>query len=157
MAIRSFDPSQVLVSLSGFTLTGLADGSFVSIVRNNDYFVHVPGIRNKHTRKRVRDRSGIIQIRLMQTHPDNEVLSRIVMNDDFNLTGLLSVLIKDLSGQDEFQFDNAYIAGPPNVSYTASGTTASEWTINYEYTTYNHVGGNDLPTVDFENPFGFQL
>src|SRR5690554_2179517 len=101
---KTFSPEDVNLLINGFELTGFDSESFIEVIPNSDYFRHIPGIRGKHSRKRLRDRSGTVRVRIMQTHPDNEILTRIVQADDFNYTGLLNITIVDVGGQTYYQY-----------------------------------------------------
>lgn len=144
---KTFSPEDVNLFINGFEVTGFDSESFIDVIPNSDYFQHVPGIRGKHSRKRLRDRSGTVRVRLMQTHPDNEIFTRIVQTDDFNYTGLLNITIVDVGGQTYYQYGNCYITGIPSTTFNSSSLQAREWTINYEYVISDYLGGNNAPPI----------
>lgn len=146
--LNTFSPADIVLSINNYQVKGFAGGSFVEIIQNSPYFRIVPGIRGGHTRVRNRDRSGVVLLRLMQTHSDNEVLSKIVEKDDLNQTGLIDVTLRDVGGQSGMQFINAFIEGPPNISYSSNETLPREWRIHYDAVVRYYVAGNDAPLLD---------
>lgn len=147
--INTFNPADIVLSINDYQIKDFASGTFLEIVQNSPYFKIVPGIRGFHTRVRGRDRSGILNIRLMQTSKDNEVLSKIVEQDDQNQTALLMVTLRDIGGTTGIQLMNAFIEGPPNVSYSSSQTVPREWRIHYQMISRYYVSGNEKPLLDF--------
>lgn len=146
--LGTFNPSDLVLSFNNFVITDYADGSFVEIIPNSKPFRQARGIRGKHTRVHNRDKSGTIVFRLMQTSDQNEVLSKLSLEDDINMTGLLFVTIRDTSGQSGFQFINAYLEGNPQVTYQAGSTVPREWRVFYDsYSLYN-LSGNRTPPIE---------
>lgn len=148
MSVNTFDPSKVLLSINDYIVKDFVDSTFIEVIQNSPYFRPYPGIRGKNSRIRGRDRSGVVKIRLMQTSPDNEVLSKIVEADDINQTGLLLVTLRDVGGQSGLQFGGAYLEGVPNISYSGQETLLREWTIHYQFITRYYVGGNQASPLD---------
>lgn len=148
MSVNTFDPSKVIFTINDFQLTGFVDGSFIEIIQNAPYFRIVPGIRGKSTRVRSRDRSGVVNLRLMQTSTDNEVLSKIVEQDDMHQSGLLLANLRDVGGQSGLQFGGAFLEGAPNMSYSASETQLREWKLHYQHVTRYYVGGNEYSPLE---------
>jgi len=148
MSVNTFDPSKVIFSINDYQLTGFVDGAFIEVIQSAPYFKSVPGIRGKTTRVRSRDRSGVVNIRLMQTSPDNEVLSKIVEQDDMHQSGLLLANLRDVGGQTGLQFGGAYLEGPPNMSYSSTETQLREWKLHYQFITRYYVGGNESSLLE---------
>lgn len=146
--VGTFNPSEVTLAINDFVVTDFAEGTFLDIIQNTKTFNQVRGIRGKHTRVHQRDKSGTIIFRLMQTSQDNEILSKLALEDDINMTGKLFVVIKDASGQSGFQLIDAYLEGVPDIGFRSTTTTSREWRIFYNsYALYN-VSGNKLPPLD---------
>lgn len=145
---RTFDPSKVIFSINDYIVSGFADGTFIEVVPSAPNFRLVPGIRGKATRVRTRDRSGVVNIRLMQTSSDNEVLSKIAEEDDLNQTGLLFVTLRDTGGQTGIQFTGAFLEGPPGIAYSSQETLLREWRIHYQNYARYYVGGNASSPIE---------
>ena len=148
MTTNTFDPSKVILAINDYQITGFIDGAFIEVIQSAPYFRNVPGIRGKATRVRSRDRTGTVNIRLMQTSPDNEVLSKLVEQDDIHQSGLLLATLRDVGGQSGLQFGGAYIEGPPNITYSSAETSLREWRLHYQFITRYYVGGNESSLLD---------
>lgn len=148
MSSNTFDPSKVVLSINDYQITGFIDGAFIEVIQSAPNFRNVPGIRGKNTRVRSRDRSGVINFRLMQTSPDNEVLSKLAEQDDVNQSGLLFATIRDVGGQTGLQFGGAYLEGTPNVSFSSTETQLREWKIHYQFAPRYYVAGNESSMLE---------
>lgn len=146
--INTYNPSDILLSINDFQITGFANDQFIELNQNSRYYRLVRGIRGKSTRIHSRDRSGYLTFSVMQTHPDNEILSKISALDDLNFTGRLNITINDLGGQTGIQLGDAFIEGQPDIGFSSKNTTARSWKINYQYLTRYHVGGNTTSLID---------
>jgi hypothetical protein len=73
----------------------------------------------------------------------------ITEDDDVNQTGLLLVTLRDAGGQTGIQLGNAFLEGPPNISFSSKDTTPREWRIHYQFITRYYVAGNDAAPFDF--------
>lgn len=73
--LSTYDPSSVqvgFVTASGKTLlinSGIPDGDFVTVTRNQEYFINDVGSTGEVARSVVRDATGIITVRLYHTSP----------------------------------------------------------------------------------------
>lgn len=153
LGIYTYAPEDIQVSLSGYNLKDFAAGTFVEVIPNNPSFTRVGGIRGKSTRVRQRDKSGTVIIKIQQTSPVNDLLSKIVLMDEIQMTGLLELTIKDLGGSTTNLFKNCYISQIDKLAYTDEDTTAREWRINYEVLGRYYIGGNRMPSLDFLKVF----
>lgn len=86
MAIRTYDPKNVIVTLttaSGVSsiIGGFADGVGIKISRKNDMWDVSTGMDGQTSRVRKNDRSGEITLALAQTSPSNDFLSAMSEND----------------------------------------------------------------------------
>lgn len=98
MALKTYDPASVVVSVGGVPMSGYADGTFVSVDRDEDAFTKVTGADGNTTRVKTNNRSGSLTLTLMQSSPSNDVLSGFAQLDEALNAGVVPVLIKDLSG-----------------------------------------------------------
>lgn len=98
MALRTYDPASVVVSVGGVPMSGYADGTFVSVDRDDDAFTKVTGADGNTTRIKTNNRAGFLTLTLLQSSPSNDVLSGIAQLDEAANAGVVPVLIKDLSG-----------------------------------------------------------
>ncbi len=147
--IATFSPEDIVFVINDYQITDFASGSFIEVNKNKPFFRPEKGIRGKHTRVRNRDRSGTVVIRLMQTSNQNDILNKIAYEDDLNQTGLLFVTIRDVGGNTGLQLGNAYLEGPPNLSFQGDTTSPREWVIHYEFFARYDVGGSQRAPLDF--------
>ena len=102
MALRTYDPKQVVVSIGGVPMSGFADGTFLLVDRDEQMFSKIVGADGTTTRVKSNNRSGTMTLTLKQSSPSNDVLSGFAALDELSNTGVVPVLIKDLSGNSIF-------------------------------------------------------
>ncbi len=117
MAVKTFDPGQVVISFGGVVLSGYADGTFIMVERSSDAFSKVVGAGGDVARVRNRDRSGRVTVTLMQTSLTNDRLSAIAAQDELAGTGVGPLLIKDLGGTTLISAQSCWIAKVPNQEF----------------------------------------
>lgn len=98
MALRTYDPRQVNISVGGVPMQGFADGTFLLIDRDEDAFTKVTGADGTSTRVKSNNRSGTLTLTLKQSSPSNDVLSGFAALDELSNSGVVPVLVKDNSG-----------------------------------------------------------
>lgn len=145
MDVFTYRPGEVVLTVCGWVVEGWTS---ISITMNSPVFKQVRGIRGKHTRVRLNDASGTINIGLVQTAITNDVFSEIVSLDRKTGTQRLEVVVKDTAGTSLFSSTTAYLDGYPDVSYSASQSERS-WTILCDKMDGFFVGGNAEQAVDF--------
>src|SRR6056297_3124698 len=95
--IRTYAADQVRIVVGGVPISGLADGTFVSISRDEQAYNKTTGADGTTSRSRTGNRAGTIAITLQQTSPSNDVLSGFMLADEASDQGVVPVLIKDTS------------------------------------------------------------
>ena len=109
--LYTYDPSQVALSLGGVPISGYADGTMIEIERDEDTFTKVNGV-GIVSRAKSTSRGGMLRITLQQTSPSNDVLSGFVNADELTGTGVIPMLLKDLSGRSVSFAEHAWIKKP---------------------------------------------
>src|SRR3990170_3725535 len=104
MSVKTYDPRQVIIIVAGNQMSGYADGSFVTVARNEDMFTLQVGTSGEGTRSKSNNRSGTITFQLMQSSDSNQVLSALAAVDELSGAGAVPVMVKDNSG------DSIYVA-----------------------------------------------
>lgn len=102
MALRTYDPSEVIISVGGVPIGGFTDGTFVEIARDEATWTKTVGADGTVTRGKTNNFSGTITITLKQSSPSNDVLSGFLVADELSNSGVVPILIKDLSGNSTF-------------------------------------------------------
>lgn len=128
MAVRTYNPKEVSVIVSGYIIGGFADGTFVNVERNNDSWTLSVGADGEGTRSKSSDRSGRITITLNQSSASNDVLSALELTDDATGTGTFAFLVKDNFGTSLFAADTAWIVKPAAAPYGKESDNR-EWII----------------------------
>lgn len=117
MAVRTYDPSQVVVTVGGVQLSGFADGTAVNIMRSNDAYTKVTGTDGITSRAKSSDKSGELTVTLAQTSPSNDVLSGIAQADELTNAGVVPVIVKDISGRSVYFSGNGWIRKIPDSAF----------------------------------------
>lgn len=128
MAVRTYDPKQVIVTIGGIPLSGYSEGTFLEIARNEPTWNTVVGADGLVTRGKTNNFSGTLTLTLKQSSPSNDVLSGFLALDEASNSGVFPVLVKDLSG------DSIYFSGQCWVTQYANSTfgkdiTDRQWTL----------------------------
>lgn len=97
--VYTYAADAVRIIAGGVPLSGLADGTFVSVERDEQAFNKVTGADGSTSRAKTANRAGMITVTLQQTSPGNDTLSDYMIADEQNNDGVFSLLIKDTSGR----------------------------------------------------------
>ncbi|MFZ5440462.1 MAG: phage structural protein [Myxococcota bacterium] len=138
--IDTMDPAQLFCTFNGFLLGGFADGTFISVERNEDTWIPYVGADGEYARARNRNRSGRIKFTLMQTSSSNDYLSAQAAADELTGSNTGVVQIKDGLGRTLINGADAYVLKPAVVEFGKELTTR-EWTIEVPQLDVT-IGGN---------------
>lgn len=141
--VNSFSPKDVQLVIAGYTITGWER---INITRSVKGFTAIRGIRGKITRVKNVDSSATLTFPLLQTCQSNEFLSYIHELDLGEMTGRLSVTLRDKSGNSVFSSDEGYITGYPSVTYSG-GFEYRTWEVFLQKTGSYTVAGNSRPST----------
>lgn len=125
---KTYDPLQVSVILGSHIVTGFADGTFVSIERNNQTFELVSGASGETARAKSNDRSGTVTITLMQTSESNSVLSGFAAADELSNSGKFPIIVKDNNGDSLYEATEAWVQQPASVEFSKE-ISEREWVL----------------------------
>lgn len=137
---KSYDPKDYSLIVGGHIVQGLADGTFLTVDRNNDTWAGTSGADGEYARAKSNDKSGTIVFTLMQTSQSNSVLSGFHNADEANNQGQVPVLIKDNNGDTVVEATTAWVRKPATIEL-GKEITAREWTLETGKLFMN-VGGN---------------
>lgn len=134
------DDFTIVISKGDFvhTVTGLADGTFVSMNRLVPSSVPYQGVGGNSFGRVKRKVTGMsVDVTLHQYSPSNTVLQQLQIADAnaSDNSWVFSVTIKDLSGMTVASSNSAVICAPPAVEFS-SETSTRDWQI--------HLFGSDL-------------
>lgn len=141
MALTRYNPGEVSVSVGGFDISGFADGTFVTVARENPAFNLTVGADGDATRAKSNDNSGSITITLLSGSPSNDVLSQLAQADETSGAGLVVVMVKDNSGSTLALAETGWIERLPDTVFDRE-VTEREWVLRTDNLQL-FVGGNN--------------
>ena len=143
MALKTYDPKQLVFTYGGVAITGYADGTFVNITPNAESWTKVVGADGKDvSRARSNDDTYEVTITLASTSASNEYLSTVKLTDDLTGKGALPLLVQDLSGNTLFFVESAWIRQAPDVEFSKE-VTERAWVFDTVNVSEYIVGGNN--------------
>lgn len=116
MAVFTYDPKAIIVTIGGIPMSGFSDGTFLQIERAEPTWNTVVGADGLVTRGKTNNFSGTLTLTLKQSSPSNDVLSGFMAVDEATNAGIFPVLVKDLAG------NSIYFAGQAWVTQYATST-----------------------------------
>jgi hypothetical protein len=140
MSVRTYSPGEIVMTVNGVAMGGFADGTFITVARDEQSFTKVTGADGTVSRSKSNNRSGTVTLSLKQTSPSNEILSALLVQDELDNSGVVPVLIKDNSGTSRFFSGTGWVQGMPSVEY-GKEIANREWVIEMADMEIN-VAGN---------------
>jgi len=141
---KDYDPLKITVLLGTHIASGFADGTFVTANRSNQTWTVSRGASGESARAKSNDKSGTIEITLMQTSLTNDFLSAQMLLDESSLSsGKFPFTLIDSHGTTVLAATEAWVQQPASVEY---GKEMSDrvWTIESGDIDF-FVGGTALP------------
>jgi len=129
MAVRTYDPKSVVITIGGVPMSGFADGTFLVVDRDENAFTKVTGADGTSTRVKSNNRSGSMTLTLKQSSPSNDVLSGFAALDELSNSGVVPILIKDLSGNSLFFSATGWVQKYPSSEF-AKEISNREWVLD---------------------------
>jgi len=117
VAQKTYDSKQISLIVGTKPLTGLADGSFVTVRRNSDAFTTQVGADGEPVRSKTNDRSGEYEFVLMQGSDENDFMSELALADELSNGGVIPVLVKDNLGNSLYVSESAWIKKVPDSEF----------------------------------------
>lgn len=118
LAVRTFDPKSIIITIGGVPMSGFADGTFLEITTDTQQFTKVIGADGYATRVKSNNYGGILTLTLSQTSPSNDILSALLNLDRFTNSGVVPILIKDLLGTSMFFSATGWIQQFPDFTFS---------------------------------------
>jgi len=129
MALRTYNPASVIISIGGVPMSGFADGTFLMIERDEDAFTKVTGADGYTTRVKSNNRCGSLTLTLKQSSPSNDVLSGFANLDELSNAGVVPILIRDISGTSTYFSATGWIRKYPSSEF-AKELSNREWILD---------------------------
>lgn len=122
-----YDPKKVTLTFGAAgAISGYADGTFISVEYNEDFFTLQIGSDGQGVRSTANNLSARITLTLMQSSASNEALSAILNQDLLDNKGFFSLQVKDTLGSTLLSTEKAYIVKFPTVEF-ARESSNREW------------------------------
>lgn len=128
MAVRHYNPRDIIITFAGIIFEGYADGEFVSIEAPEDAFSLYIGADGHGVRAATNNFAGTVTATLSQASKTNELLSALHALDRASGEGVGPLSIKDLNGTSLYAAATAWIKKQPTAGFAKTvGTRA--WVI----------------------------
>lgn len=138
--MKTYIPQEVSVIVGGNIISGFADGTFVTVERDEDAFTYVPSTSGGGTRTKNANKAGKVTITLQQSSESNSILSDLAKADEKDGSGVVAIMIRDNSGESLHSSDAAYISKMPQAQF-AKELQNLEWVFQCEDLSM-YAGGN---------------
>lgn len=139
MAVATYNPAGMSLSIAGLPPHGLDDGTFLSIRRRNPLFEAVEGADGEVARIQNPGAMGDIVLTLLQTSTFNAVLSALAESDRASGAGIVPFLLSE--GSTVIAAGETWVEELPEVTYSKS-KESREWHLAVAKFSAFHVGGN---------------
>ncbi len=94
----TYDPQKNSIVVNKKTIAGFGGSTFLKASRNEDLWTLVVGADGQWCRVKNANKSGILEITLLQSSPANDVLAAMVNTDEQQGNNAGAVAFKDASG-----------------------------------------------------------
>jgi hypothetical protein len=144
VSTKLYDPAAIVVTIGPNLLSGFGEGTFVKVSRDEDAFMKKVGVDGEVARARNRNRSGTVEITLLQTSQSNDVLSALAVADELTGTGAAPLMIKDLFGTTLCMVPNAWVKKRADVEFGKEVADRS-WVLDCDQIQHFVGGANQGP------------
>lgn len=140
MSVKTYNPADVAIIFAGVPIEGIADGTFITVARNNQSYNMQIGSDGEGVRAKSNDKGGTVTLTLMQSSLTNDALSALSVLDETSGDGVGPLMVKDNSGRTLISAETAWIQKPADVEFAREATTR-EWVFETDLLNL-FVGGN---------------
>jgi len=146
--LPAYSPKDVNISFNGIAITGFAPDSFIRLSRNSDMLGETVGAAGELSLTKIADRTGSIEIELMQTAETNRLLSALALaTENGGPIAVGSLIIQDPSGSVLATALNAYLKAFPDVELGADQNTKT-WMFGCETLEYTSTPAGTESGID---------
>jgi hypothetical protein len=139
---KTFSSDNVIMAYLGQELqSGLADGTFVTVERNEDTYSLTVGADGEATRSRSNNRSAKITFTVIASSRANDILSSAMQADEVKGVGIGPFFLKELNGSTIVVAPETWVVKPPTLEF-GKEVSNREWTLETSYSEI-FVGGID--------------
>jgi hypothetical protein len=127
-SVKTYNSKKITIALGNHSVTGVADGSFVSVEQSGDGVTKVVGAYGEVQRSISPDSTYTVTLALLWGSPTNAWLRNMVKKDKESSNAIFPVLIKDLVGGILLSAEEAWVVKDPNLGYDLTAQNV-EWQI----------------------------
>lgn len=139
MAVATYDPKKVLITIAGFPVSGFADGTFVVVERDADSFNKTVGADGEVARALTNNKTGTFTLTLLQSSSANAFLSALVATDEVTGDGVAPIQITDKRGLSTYFSAEGWVRKPANAEFS-NEITNREWVFDLAAVNILHLG-----------------
>lgn len=138
----TYKGDQVFVTVGPVLVSGFSDGDAITVKRDGELYTKKVGLDGNVARSRNADKTGTIEIKLLQTSSVNDALSGLFYVDNFSEDGspVLPISVVDGSGRTLCATGQAWLKSLPEVTF-GKETGDRTWTFDCADLKL-YVGGN---------------
>ena len=140
--VKTYDPKKNVVVFGARQITGFSEDTIISIEPSGEGVQKVVGADGEVARSLDPNETFKVTFSLLSTSTSNEFLSEVYNLDRKTGSGMLPLMIKDLSGSTMFIAEKAWVANFPSPEIGRTVNTY-EWEIDTGQVSDPILGGND--------------
>lgn len=126
MAVRKYNPKQIILTAGPYAITGFSDGSFVRVEFDEDHFNKRVGTDGEVTRTQTNNYAGKIIFTLDQASPANDLLTALALLDRLGGTGVVPITVRDINGTTLAFTQSGWVMKMANIDF-ANESQDREW------------------------------
>lgn len=117
-SVHNYAADRVTVTVGATLISGFADGTFISVSRDEQAYNAVTGADGFVSRAKTGNRAGTITLTLQQTSPSNDILSGFMIADELRNRGVFPIFIQDQEGETIFQAQHCWVQQMPDSDFS---------------------------------------
>lgn len=137
--VQTYDANRVHVLVGGLEISGFADGESITIEPASALYKKTVGLNGNVSRSRLNDSTAKVTLKLKQTASDNAKLLAFQVADAAGNSGIVPLVITDLSGAEIFMTAHAWVETPPKQSF-AREEGSRDWVFDCGESTFASAG-----------------
>lgn len=143
-----YSPEDIIILLSGVSIGGMAEGTFVSVSKEDAPFITKVTADGIVSRTYSKSPTYTVSLTLHSASPSNDILTDFWLADESSKRGFFSVLIKDPLGTSIFDSSIGWISKTPSMDF-GDKISNREWQLTCVESSVN-FGGNGNMLAPYE-------
>lgn len=116
--LKTYDPAALIITFRGLVIDGFGEDSVVKIARQEETWKLKNGTTGETCRSRNRNRSGTVEMTLLQSSAANDLLSQVMAQDELLGTGVGPLMVKDSLGTTFVHGDGCFLEKPADPEFS---------------------------------------